>query len=128
MQRTVDVLAEFRRVMTHHHVTRARATATAAARDARNIGEFARRVTEVLGTAPEVLDGEEEGRLTYLGATADLNPADGPYLVIDVGGGSTELAGGPTTALPPCRSISAACVAPNGSSNTIRRSLASWKL
>ena len=100
MQRTVDVLAEFRRVMTHHHVTRARATATAAARDARNTGEFARRVTEVLGTAPEVLDGEEEGRLTYLGATADLNPADGPYLVIDVGGGSTELAGGPTTALP----------------------------
>ena len=99
MQRTIDVLAEFRRVMNHHDVTRARATATAAARDARNTGEFARRVTEVLGTAPEVLGGEEEGRLTYLGATADLDPAGGPYLVVDVGGGSTELVGGPATAL-----------------------------
>lgn len=99
MQRTIDVLAEFRRVMNHHDVTRARATATAAARDARNTGEFARRVTEVLGTAPDVLGGEEEGRLTYLGATADLDPAGGPYLVVDVGGGSTELVGGPATAL-----------------------------
>jgi exopolyphosphatase/guanosine-5'-triphosphate,3'-diphosphate pyrophosphatase len=44
--------------------------------------------------APEVLDGEEEGRLTYLGATADLDPAEGPFLVLDVGGGSTELVGG----------------------------------
>ena len=51
-------------------------------------------MTEVLGTAPEVLDGEEEGRLTYLGATAELDPAEGPYLVLDVGGGSTELVGG----------------------------------
>ncbi|MGD0984348.1 MAG: DUF501 domain-containing protein [Acidimicrobiales bacterium] len=102
MQRTIDVLAEFRRVMDHHGVTRARATATAAARDARNTGEFTRRVTEILGTAPEVLDGEEEGRLTYLGATAELDPAAGPYLVLDVGGGSTELvegAAGATTAV-----------------------------
>jgi exopolyphosphatase/guanosine-5'-triphosphate,3'-diphosphate pyrophosphatase len=94
MKRTIDVLAEFRRVMNHHGVTRTRATATAAARDAENAGEFARRVTEVLGIAPEVLDGAEEGRLTYLGATADLDPAGGPYLLLDVGGGSTELVGG----------------------------------
>ena len=96
IERTIDVLREFRRVMNHHGVIRARATATAAARDAGNTGEFTRQVTEVLGVAPEVLDGEEEGRLTYLGATADLDPAEGPFLVLDVGGGSTELVGGGT--------------------------------
>jgi exopolyphosphatase/guanosine-5'-triphosphate,3'-diphosphate pyrophosphatase len=94
MRRTIEVLAEFRRVMGDHGVVRARATATSAARDAENAGEFARRVTEVLGIAPEVLPGEEEARLAYLGATAELDPAAGPYLVIDVGGGSTELVGG----------------------------------
>ncbi len=109
MQRTIDVLGEFRRVMNHHDVKRARATATAAARDASNTDEFARRVTEVLGTAPEVLDGEEEGRLTYLGATAGLASAEGPYLVIDVGGGSTELVGGPATA-PIAVSLEIGCV------------------
>ncbi|MGA2803557.1 MAG: DUF501 domain-containing protein [Acidimicrobiales bacterium] len=109
MMRTIDVLAEFRRVMNHHGVTRARATATAAARDAGNRGEFARRVTEVLGIAPEVLDGEEEGRLTYLGATADLDPAGGPYLVLDVGGGSTELVGGAARA-PTAVSLELGCV------------------
>ena len=109
MQRTIDVLAEFRRVMDHHDVRRVRATATAAARDASNTGEFVQRVSEVLGTAPEVLDGEEEGRLTYLGATVDLDPGEGPYLVIDVGGGSTELAGGSAIA-PVAVSLDIGCV------------------
>jgi exopolyphosphatase/guanosine-5'-triphosphate,3'-diphosphate pyrophosphatase len=93
MARTLAVLAEFRAVIDHHEVVRLRATATSAARDADNEGEFARRVAEVLGSAPEVLAGTEEARLTYLGATAELAPAEGPYLVIDVGGGSTELVG-----------------------------------
>ena len=109
MKRTIDVLAEFRLVMDRHGVTRARATATAAAREAGNAGEFARRVTEVLGVAAEVLDGEEEGRLTYLGATADLDPAGGPYLVLDVGGGSTELVGGAARA-PTAVSLELGCV------------------
>jgi len=94
MERTLDVLGEFRRVTDHYRVTRIRATATSAARDADNEGEFARRVAEVLGTVPEVLKGGEEARLTYLGATSELHPTDGPYVVIDVGGGSTELVGG----------------------------------
>ena len=58
---------------------------------------------------PEVLDGEEEGRLTYLGATADLDPAGGPYLVLDVGGGSTELVGGAARA-PTAVSLELGCV------------------
>jgi exopolyphosphatase/guanosine-5'-triphosphate,3'-diphosphate pyrophosphatase len=94
MLRTLDVLVEFRAVIDSHGVARTRATATSAARDADNEGEFARRVAEVLGTVPEVLDGGQEARLTYLGASAELDPAAGPYLVIDVGGGSTELVGG----------------------------------
>jgi len=94
MRRTIDVLVEFKAVMGHHGVTRARATATSAARDADNAGEFAGRVTQVLSVEPEVLPGEDEGRFAYLGATAGLDPAAGPYLVIDVGGGSTELVGG----------------------------------
>jgi len=70
---TIGFSKSFRLVMDHHHVTRVRATATAAARDARNTGEFARRVSRS-SDAPEVLDGEEEGRLTFLGATAELDP------------------------------------------------------
>ena len=94
MQRTIAVLEEFAEVMRDLGVARVRVTATSAARDAANAGEFARRVTEVLGVGPEVLAGEEEGRLAYLGATAELDPSEGPYLVIDIGGGSTELVGG----------------------------------
>ena len=94
MQRTIEVLEEFAEVMRDLGVVRVRVTATSAARDAGNAGEFARRVTEVLGVGPEVLAGEEEGRLAYLGATAELDPSEGPYLVIDIGGGSTELVGG----------------------------------
>jgi exopolyphosphatase/guanosine-5'-triphosphate,3'-diphosphate pyrophosphatase len=94
MQRTVEVLVEFAKLNDSLGVRRVRATATSAARDADNEGEFARRVAEVLGVVPEVLTGEEEARLTFRGATADLDATDGPYLVIDVGGGSTELVAG----------------------------------
>jgi exopolyphosphatase/guanosine-5'-triphosphate,3'-diphosphate pyrophosphatase len=94
MHRTTEVLAEFATVMGDLGVVRARATATSAARDAENALEFARRVNEVIGVVPEVLEGEEEARLTYKGATSELDPQAGPYLVIDVGGGSTELVGG----------------------------------
>jgi exopolyphosphatase/guanosine-5'-triphosphate,3'-diphosphate pyrophosphatase len=94
MERTIGVLAQFRTRMDDLGVVRVRATATSAARDADNEGAFARKVAAVLNTAPEVLAGEEEAYLTYLGATSELDPAGGPYLVIDVGGGSTELVGG----------------------------------
>ncbi|MGA3354244.1 MAG: exopolyphosphatase [Acidimicrobiales bacterium] len=99
MRRTTDVLAEFAKVMGDLGVGRARATATSAARDAENADVFARRVAEVIGVVPEVLDGNEEARLTYLGATSELDPDAGPYLVIDVGGGSTELVGGSPSGL-----------------------------
>jgi exopolyphosphatase/guanosine-5'-triphosphate,3'-diphosphate pyrophosphatase len=72
-------------------VERVRMTATSAARDADNRDEFFEAARAAVGVAPELLSGDEEGRLSFLGATAELDPADGPFLVVDIGGGSTEL-------------------------------------
>jgi exopolyphosphatase/guanosine-5'-triphosphate,3'-diphosphate pyrophosphatase len=87
--RTVDVLREYRDVLDDLGVERVRATATSAARDASNRDDFFTPATDVLGVAPELLSGEEEASLSFAGATADLD-APGPYLVVDIGGGSTE--------------------------------------
>ena len=94
VDRTLAVLAEHRRVLAEHGVTRVRMAATSAARDAADSDAFFRRVEEVLGVVPELLPGDEEGRLAFAGATAGLDPAQGPFCVIDVGGGSTEFAVG----------------------------------
>jgi exopolyphosphatase / guanosine-5'-triphosphate,3'-diphosphate pyrophosphatase len=68
-----------------------RITATSAARDAVNFDELRVPAMIAIGVEPEVISGEEEARLSFLGATAGLDRAGGPYLVIDIGGGSTEL-------------------------------------
>lgn len=87
--RTVDVLREYRGALDELGVARVRATATSAARDALNRDEFFGAAAAVLGVEPELLPGEEEARLSFVGATAELDePA--PYLVVDIGGGSTE--------------------------------------
>lgn len=91
IERTLVVLAEFRQVIESHGVVRTRAAATSATRDAANAADFLDPAGEVLGVRPEVIEGSEEGRLSYLGATASLPPEEGPYLVVDIGGGSTEL-------------------------------------
>ena len=89
LKRTLGVLQEYRQVIDELGVERVRATATSAARDAVNRDELFVPATEILGISPELLSGEEEGRLTFLGATAGLEEP-GPYLVVDIGGGSTE--------------------------------------
>ncbi len=92
--RTVDVLRQYRRTIDELAVEKVRATATSASRDARNRDDFFGPAEEALGVRPELLSGEDEARLEYLGATTGLE-APGPYLVVDVGGGSTEfIAGG----------------------------------
>jgi len=95
--RTVAVLGEYRRLMDLHGVERARLVATSAVRDATNAAEFLSAAEEVTGVHPELLSGLEEGALSFSGATAHV-PADrvgpGPVLVVDIGGGSTELAAG----------------------------------
>jgi exopolyphosphatase/guanosine-5'-triphosphate,3'-diphosphate pyrophosphatase len=96
IRRTVAVLQEYRGVMDGHGVERVRMTATSAARDAANREEFFRAATEAVGVSPELLGGDEEGRLSFLGATAELRADDGPFLVADIGGGSTEFAVGTT--------------------------------
>jgi len=96
VERTVHVLREYREVMDRHGVEKARATATSAARDAMNRDDFFDAAEAALGTRPELLPGEEEGRLSFLGATAGLDPSDGPFLVVDIGGGSSEFIVGTT--------------------------------
>jgi len=94
--RTVGVLAEYRRLMDAHGVSRARLVATSAVRDADNAEAFLSAAAEATGVVPEVLSGLEEGRLSFAGAVAGLPTAagSGPVLVVDIGGGSTELAAG----------------------------------
>ena len=94
VDRVLTCLRDYRAVMDRFGVTRVRAAATSAARDAANREEFFDAVEAVIGARPELLSGFEEGRLSFRGATADLDPADGPFLVFDIGGGSTEFAFG----------------------------------
>jgi exopolyphosphatase / guanosine-5'-triphosphate,3'-diphosphate pyrophosphatase len=95
MARTVDTLRRYRTVMDRFGATRVRMTATSAARDAANRDDFFAAARDAVGVAPELLGGEEEGRLSFAGATAELDLATGPWLVADIGGGSTELSVGP---------------------------------
>lgn len=92
--RTVAVLAEYRTVLDRHGVERVRMTATSAARDASNRDDFFSAATATVGVTPELLGGDEEARLSFVGATSELDPDDGPFLVVDIGGGSTEFAVG----------------------------------
>src|SRR5258708_33479703 len=72
-----------------------RMVATSATRDAATTGEFVGGVTAILGVAPEVLSGAEEAYLSFTGATAELrSDPPPPYLVVDIGGGSTEFVTG----------------------------------
>jgi exopolyphosphatase/guanosine-5'-triphosphate,3'-diphosphate pyrophosphatase len=87
MQRVLDVLARYRELAQGAHGA---AVMTSAVRDAANGRAFAQRVQEALGFEARVLSGDEEAQLTFAGATAS-RPDDGPVLVIDIGGGSTEL-------------------------------------
>jgi exopolyphosphatase / guanosine-5'-triphosphate,3'-diphosphate pyrophosphatase len=92
--RTTAVLRRYADIMKHHGVGRVRATATSAARDAGNRAEFFGQVQASIGHPAELLSGDEEARLSFFGATSDLTPEQGPFVVFDIGGGSTEFARG----------------------------------
>jgi exopolyphosphatase/guanosine-5'-triphosphate,3'-diphosphate pyrophosphatase len=92
MQRVYSTLDHYHERIEHHHVDKALAVLTSAVRDAANGREFAHAVEERYGLEPHVLTGEEEAQLSFLGATSERDPDDDtPTLVIDIGGGSTEL-------------------------------------
>jgi exopolyphosphatase / guanosine-5'-triphosphate,3'-diphosphate pyrophosphatase len=89
--RTVSVLEEYRRSIDSFGAGRIRMVATSAVRDAENGAAFTEAAKAAVGADPEVLSGTEEGALAYRGASADLDSFDGDTLVVDIGGGSTEI-------------------------------------
>ena len=91
--RTVAVLARYCRRARALHAERIRVAATSAVRDASNREDLERAVREHPGSDLEVISGEKEAALSFLGAARGLD-APGPYLVLDIGGGSTEFAFG----------------------------------
>jgi exopolyphosphatase / guanosine-5'-triphosphate,3'-diphosphate pyrophosphatase len=97
LARTIAVLRDYADVIARSGAQAVRMVATSATRDADNAADFVRLVKEVLGVAPEVLTGAEEAMLSFTGATAELAAGGdgGPFLVTDIGGGSTEFVLGP---------------------------------
>lgn len=92
LERSFAVLGEYRSYTDELEVTRGLLVATSAVRDASNGEEFLTRARAITGVEARILSGDEEARLSYAGATADLAPDSRPTLIVDVGGGSTELA------------------------------------
>jgi exopolyphosphatase/guanosine-5'-triphosphate,3'-diphosphate pyrophosphatase len=97
LERTLGALRGYAAIIAASQVAAVRMVATSATRDAANAADFTRGVVDVLGVAPEVLTGDEEARLSFAGATAEFGsmrgagePPAAPYLVLDIGGGSTE--------------------------------------
>jgi exopolyphosphatase / guanosine-5'-triphosphate,3'-diphosphate pyrophosphatase len=91
LERTRVALADYTAVLRRKGTERVRMVATSATRDARNRDDFFGMVRATLGTDAEVISGDEEATLSFVGAVGDLDPDDGPFVVVDTGGGSTEL-------------------------------------
>ena len=105
LDRAFAVLRRYAETIDELGAETVRMVATSATRDASNAAEFAAGVTAILRIAPEVVTGSEEARLSFSGATAELGPAAGarlepPFLVVDIGGGSTEFVLGEAGAAP----------------------------
>ncbi len=114
MARTLAQAREYASQCSHHRVERVRFVATSASRDARNAEEFVvgvRHAFAAFGIAPEVITGHEEASLSFRGATGDLqaDAVAGPYLVVDIGGGSTEFVRG-TLEVEQALSVDVGCV------------------
>ena len=107
--RTRDALVDYAATCGELGVERTRMVATSATRDAANRDDFHTMVLDVLGSEPEVISGDEEAALSFAGATRALEPAEGPFLVMDIGGGSTELVLG-TDAVTAALSVDVGCV------------------
>ncbi|MDA2957057.1 MAG: exopolyphosphatase [Actinomycetota bacterium] len=100
IERTCEVLRQYSDLLSRHDVDLARdlrVVTTSAARDAINRDEFFTSVRDAIGRAPEVVSGDDEGRLAHRGALTDLDIGSGWHLLVDIGGGSTELVLGEST-------------------------------
>jgi exopolyphosphatase/guanosine-5'-triphosphate,3'-diphosphate pyrophosphatase len=107
--RTLAAVDKFAIEIAKRGVEKIRFCATSATRDATNRDLFIDGVRERLGIAPEVIPGEVEAALSFQGATRDFPATDGPFLVIDIGGGSTEFVFG-TTTVEFAKSMNIGCV------------------
>ncbi|NBV25855.1 MAG: exopolyphosphatase [Actinobacteria bacterium] len=92
LDRVFTCLTRYRTIMDTFGVSEGKLVATSAARDAANGPEFLVRCEAITGITPVLLSGAEEATASYIGATADLEPSTLPVMIIDIGGGSTELA------------------------------------
>jgi exopolyphosphatase / guanosine-5'-triphosphate,3'-diphosphate pyrophosphatase len=107
--RTLAAVDKFAAEIAKRGVEKIRFCATSATRDATNRHLFVDGVRERLGVEPEVISGDEEAVLSFAGAIKDLDPSNGPFLVVDIGGGSTEFVFG-TSTVEAARSVNIGCV------------------
>ena len=107
--RTLAAVNEFASEIRRRGVSKVRFCATSATRDATNRSIFVEGVKKILGLEPEVISGDEEARLSFLGATRELHGADSPFLVVDIGGGSTEFVAG-NQKVEAAKSVNIGCV------------------
>jgi exopolyphosphatase/guanosine-5'-triphosphate,3'-diphosphate pyrophosphatase len=90
IERTLTATRRYAEIIASKGVEKIRFCATSATRDASNRDLFIDGVREILGIEPEVIPGTEEAELSFIGATKGLTHTESPYLVVDIGGGSTE--------------------------------------
>lgn len=112
LDRTFAACREYAAVIKEHGAEHLRFVATSASRDAENRDEFVRGVLDILGVEPEVITGDQEAEFSFTGATRELTGRDDlakPYLVVDIGGGSTEFVVGDDH-VQAARSVDIGCV------------------
>ena len=112
LERTFAACRDYAAIIKELGAERLRFVATSASRDASNRADFVRGVLDILGVEPEVITGDEEAELSFTGATKELTGRDDlakPYLVVDIGGGSTEFVVG-DEAVRAARSVNIGCV------------------
>ena len=109
IERTLTALRTFQGEISRRGASKIRFCATSATRDATNRQLFIDGVREITGIEPEVISGEEEARLSFLGATRELHLSGAPFLVVDIGGGSTEFVLG-SESVEFAKSVNMGCV------------------
>jgi exopolyphosphatase/guanosine-5'-triphosphate,3'-diphosphate pyrophosphatase len=109
ISRTLAAVDKFAAEIAKRGVEKIRFCATSATRDATNRHLFVDGVRDRLGIELEVISGDEEAALSFAGAIKDLDPNNGPFLVVDIGGGSTEFVFG-TSTVEAARSVNIGCV------------------
>ncbi|MFF4761159.1 exopolyphosphatase [Streptomyces sp. NPDC001292] len=112
LERTFAACREYAEAVKEHGAERLRFVATSASRDAENRDEFVRGVMDILGVEPEVISGDQEAEFSFTGATKELTgraDLDRPFLVVDIGGGSTEFVVGDDH-VRAARSVDVGCV------------------